>query len=76
MKAGRVIGRHKMAKHIRLTIGDGLFTWERDEESIKREKLLDGIYVIRTSEPAERLSAADGVRATSGCRRWSRRSAA
>jgi transposase len=62
VKAGRVIGRHKMAKHLRLTIGDGVFTWERDEGSIKREQLLDGIYVIRTSEPAERLSAADGVR--------------
>jgi hypothetical protein len=62
VKAGRVIGRHKMAKHIQLTICDGIFTWERNEESIRREGLLDGIYVIRTSEPAERLSAADGVR--------------
>jgi transposase len=62
VKAGRVIGRHKMAKHIRLTIHESVFTWERDEESIKREELLDGIYVIRTSEPAERLSAADSVR--------------
>ena len=62
VKAGRVIGRHKMAKHIRLTISDGLFTWERDTDSINREKLLDGIYVIRTSEPSERLSAADSVR--------------
>jgi hypothetical protein len=62
VKAGRVIGRHKMAKHIRLTISDGTFTWERDGESINREQLLDGIYVIRTSEPSERLSAADGVR--------------
>jgi transposase len=62
VKAGRVIGRHKMAKHIRLTIRDGIFTWERDDESIEREGLLDGIYVIRTSEPAERLSAAGGVR--------------
>jgi transposase len=62
VKAGRVIGRYKMAKHLRLTIRDGTFTWERNEESIKRETLLDGIYVIRTSEPAERLSAADGVR--------------
>jgi transposase len=62
VKAGRVIGRHKMAKHLRLTISDGLFIWERDEGSIRREELLDGIYVIRTSEPAERLSAADGVR--------------
>jgi Transposase DDE domain len=62
VKAGRVIGRHKMAKHIQLTISDGIFTWERNEESIRREGLLDGISVIRTSEPAERLSAADGVR--------------
>jgi transposase len=62
VKAGRVIGRHKMAKHLRLTISDGIFTWERDDESIRREELLDGIYVIRTSEPTERLSAADGVR--------------
>ncbi len=62
VKAGRVIGRHKMAKHIRLTISDGLFTWERDVDSINQEKLLDGIYVVRTSEPSERLSAADSVR--------------
>src|SRR3954453_8296374 len=57
VKAGRVIRRHKMAKHIQLTICDGIFTWERNDESIRREGLLDGIYVIRTSEPAERLSA-------------------
>ncbi len=62
VKAGRVIGRHKMAKHIRLTISDGLFTWERDVDSINQEKLLDGIYVVRTSEPSERLSAPDSVR--------------
>ena len=62
VKAGRVIGRHKMAKHIRLTISDGLFTWERDVDSIDREKLLDGIYVVRTSETSERLSAPDSVR--------------
>jgi transposase len=66
VKAGRVIGRHKMAKHIRLTISDSIFSWKRDEESINREKLLDGIYVVRTSEPAERLSADDGVRSYKG----------
>jgi transposase len=63
VKAGRVIGRHKMAKHIRITIRDGIFTWSRDEGSIRQEGLLDGIYVVRTSEPAERLSAPAGVRA-------------
>jgi hypothetical protein len=62
VKAGRVVGRYKMAKHVRLRIGDGLFTWERDVESIDREKLLSGIHVVRTSEPSERLPAPDGVR--------------
>jgi transposase len=62
VKVGRVIGRHKTAKHITITICDGIFAWQRDEESINREKLLDGIYVVRTSEPTERLSAGDGVR--------------
>ncbi|MGA9924033.1 MAG: IS1634 family transposase, partial [Isosphaeraceae bacterium] len=62
VKAGRVVGRHKMAKHIRLTISDGAFTWCRDDNSIQKESLLDGIYVVRTSEPAERLSAEASVR--------------
>ena len=31
-------------------------------DNIKSEELLDGIYVIRTSEPTERLAAPDGVR--------------
>ena len=63
VKAGRVVGRHKMAKHIRLTIHDCIFTWSHDEESIRQEGLLDGIYVVRTSEPAERLSSEASVRA-------------
>jgi transposase len=63
VKVGRVVGRYKMAKHIRYEINDGIFTWSRDKESIKQEALLDGIYVVRTSEPAERLSAEGSVRA-------------
>ncbi len=62
LKAGRVIGRHKMAKHFRLDIADGVFRWTRDGESIHREEQLDGIYVIRTSERAKALAAADCVR--------------
>jgi len=61
-KVGRVMYRHKMAKHFHVEIGDGTLTWGRDEGSIQREAELDGIYVIRTSEPAERLSAEDTVR--------------
>src|SRR5262245_1596870 len=62
VKVGKVIGRHKMAKHFELEIADGSFAWRRDEGSIRREEELDGIYVIRTSEPAGELAAAGCVR--------------
>ena len=61
VKAGRVIARYRMAKHFRLIIREGVLEWTR-EESIQQEKLLDGIYVIRTSEPSERLSTEDSIR--------------
>lgn len=62
VKVGRVLNRWKMAKHFRLTITDGYFAWERRGEAIATEQTLDGIYVIRTSEPKQQLPAADGVR--------------
>jgi len=62
LKVGKVLGHYKMGKHFQYTMGEGTFTWSRREESIQQETKLDGIYVIRTSEPAERLSAADTVR--------------
>ena len=65
-KVGRVINRYKMAKHFEWTIQAGVLAWSRREESIRREAELDGIYVVRTSEPAERLTAADAVRGYKG----------
>ena len=62
IKVGKVFGRYKMSKHYNYNIGNGLFQWARNEESIAQEAKLDGIYVIRTSEPKERLSAEDTVR--------------
>jgi transposase len=62
LKAGRVVNRWKVAKHFQLTIADGVFRWGRRQEAIAREEQLDGIYVIRTSEPKRRLSSADSVR--------------
>jgi transposase len=62
VRAGRIINHYKMAKHFALTIRDGHLGWTRKEDAIRNAGLLDGIYVIRTSEPAERLTAADGVR--------------
>jgi transposase len=62
VRAGKIINHYKMAKHFHLTIRDGSLAWTRKEDAIQKEELLDGIYVIRTSEPAQRLTAADGVR--------------
>jgi transposase len=62
VKAGKIINKYKMSKHFSLTIRDGHLGWARKADNIKHEELLDGIYVIRTSEPTERLAAPDGVR--------------
>jgi transposase len=62
VRAGKIINHYKMAKHFTLTIRDGHLGWARKEAVITNEEMLDGIYVIRTSEPAARLTAADGVR--------------
>jgi transposase len=62
VKVGKVLGRYKMGKHFACQIGEGNFRWSRRADSIAAEEKLDGIYVLRTSEPAERLSAEDTVR--------------
>jgi Transposase DDE domain len=51
-----------MGKHFTCKIDAGSFAWSRRAESIQQEEKLDGVYVLRTSEPAERLSTEDTVR--------------
>jgi transposase len=63
VKVGRVLNKHKVGKHFRLTIGDNILKWERKQEAIEKETALDGIYVIRTSESVKKLSADNAVRA-------------
>ena len=62
LKGGKVLGRYKVGKHFNYSIGAGSFQWSRREDSIEQEARLDGIYVLRTSESKERLSAEDTVR--------------
>ena len=62
VKAGRALNQFKVGKHFKLTIEDNRFEWQRKQEAIEKEAALDGIYVIRTSEPAKRLSAENVVR--------------
>jgi transposase len=62
LKTGKVLNRYKVGKHFSLRIADGTFAWTRREDTIRRESHLDGIYVVRTNEPASRCSAEDTVR--------------
>jgi hypothetical protein len=63
LRVGRVLNQFKMGKHFIFDIGANHFAFHRDEEHIAAEAALDGLYVIRTSVPAESLSAEDTVRA-------------
>ncbi|MBV8925078.1 MAG: transposase [Bradyrhizobium sp.] len=60
---GAVLNRKKMAKHFDVEVADGHLRWHRRMEQIADEARLDGIYVIRTSMPAEQLGAAEAVQA-------------
>lgn len=57
LAVGKVLGRYKMGKHLQLTMEEEGFDWKRKPASMEREAALDGIYVIRTSLPASRLSS-------------------
>ena len=61
LKAGAVLGKHKMAKHFELAIGDNSFAYSRNQASIQKEAALDGFYVLGTSVPAETLDAPAAV---------------
>jgi hypothetical protein len=62
-RAGRVVNRYKVAKHFRLTIEDGRFDYQRNEQAIGEEAALDGFYVLRTSVGADALTWQAVVRA-------------
>jgi len=57
LKVGRIINKHKMAKHLEVTITDTTLTVDRRQAQIDAEAALDGIYVLRTNVPAETLPA-------------------
>jgi|SRR5699024_489053 len=61
VKAGKVIGKYKMAKHFELTIEDDVFSYALNQDSITEEANLDGIYIIRTSVDAATIDAAEVI---------------
>jgi Transposase DDE domain len=63
LAVGEVVNAKKMAKHFALDIRDGHFSFARKVDQIVAEAKLDGIYVVRTSVPADDLSTAQAVQA-------------
>lgn len=66
LRVGKVRGQYKMAKHFKCTITAQSFSFERDTEKIAAEAASDGLYVIRTSVDADRISDAETVSAYKG----------
>lgn len=62
VRVGKVVNKYKVAKHFCLDIRDASFDFTINESSVATEAALDGIYVIRTSVPKERLDADNTVR--------------
>jgi transposase len=63
LAVGAVLDSRKMARHLVIEIRDGHLAFQRHTERIEAEARLDGIYVIRTSVPAEHLDASEAVQA-------------
>ncbi len=61
IRVGKVIGRYKMAKHYILDITETTFAFTRDQDQITTEAAMDGLYVIRTTVPAEQMDSAKVV---------------
>jgi hypothetical protein len=66
LAVGPAVKRYRMKKHFELAITDTNFTFARKTEQITSEAALDGIYVLRTSVPAQTLPTGDIVRAYKG----------
>ena len=62
VRVGKVVNKYKVGKHFKLDIHDDRFDFEIDVDKVAAEAALDGIYVVRTSLPEQRISADDTVR--------------
>jgi transposase len=62
VRVGRVVNKYKVAKHVVLEIERERFAFRIDDEKVAEEAALDGLYVIRTALPAERVTGEEAVR--------------
>ena len=62
LRTGRVINKYKVAKHFKVEIETSSFHYRVRPETVALEAALDGIYVVRTSVPAQVMESAEVVR--------------
>jgi hypothetical protein len=62
VRVGKVINKYKVGKHFDLDIRDNDFSFEINQENVKQEAALDGIYIVRTSLAKETMDAGETVR--------------
>jgi hypothetical protein len=60
-RLGRDANRRKVEKHFTITVTDDDLTWTRNDDRIAAEARLDGIYIVRTSLPADAIAPAEAV---------------
>jgi transposase len=53
LAVGKLINKHKMAKHFDLNIADAAFSFARKTAEVAAEAATDGVYIIRTSLPPD-----------------------
>ena len=62
VRVGKVINKYKVGKHFELNIRDNDFSFEINQDKVKEEAALDGVYIVRTSLPDKRMDTEETVR--------------
>jgi hypothetical protein len=62
VRVGKVLNKHKVAKHFDLAIDETAFGFTLRHDKIAEEAALDGLYVIRTAVEQRHMSGDDAVR--------------
>ncbi|MCC6609758.1 MAG: IS1634 family transposase [Burkholderiales bacterium] len=62
LRVGRVVNKYKVAKHFELEIEEERFAFHLRNDQVATEASLDGIYILRTPVPSEKMDSAQVVR--------------
>ena len=66
VRVGKVLNKFKVGKFFEIEISSSHFSYRRKTDAIASEKILEVVYIIRTSVDSEKMDAAQTVRAYKG----------